>query len=166
MGLKKRAVFACLAAGWSYFIYIYVVEYIFNFIGDPNMQLGPADLNVGDIATLRYYIEFFGWSIVGLSFATQMAHKKTAPRQVWNLLRLFAGIVFWSMFIAAGLNEINISVGLSQVDLNIDLNLTLLFYAMMGGKIFAVALAVIDFFIAFVKEDEDKEKGTKVEITT
>ena len=161
MGAGKRSIWATLGAAWSYFMYIYLPGYLFQF-AQSDYSFSGATIALGDVATLETYIVSLGWIIVGLSFASGMAAKKTTLKTVWEFLRLFAAIVFLGLFIATGFNTIDVNAALSDsIALNLDLVITRVFYVAMGAKIFSLIILVLDFGISFIDEEDEEDDGFK-----
>ncbi|GAB4307573.1 MAG: hypothetical protein Kow0069_05200 [Promethearchaeota archaeon] len=154
MGPVKRAVKATIFSVFAYLIYVYLPRFLFQFAQDSyNFEI--AQIYLGDVSLLQQYVLFFGFVIIGLTFAANMAVKKTRLHTTWEFARLFFGIVFWSMFIAARFDEIVVTATFAGIVLDLTLTITLLFYAMMGGKIFKLAILVLDLLIGY----EPKEEG-------
>ena len=165
LSVYKRSIWAVIAAVWRYAIYIYLPAYLFanGAQNIENINYGGATIELGNVATLFYYITFFGWVVMGLGFAKSMAHKDTPAKPVWQILNLFASIAFWALFIVSGFNSFLVNGNYVGYQIKLVVDITLLFYVNMGKKIFDLLLFVMDLLIKAFKvepkeEDEDLPK--------
>jgi hypothetical protein len=169
MGLVTRFIFASLAAAGTYFAYIYLPAYLLGYLAGTNLLQGQgfsiggiAQINIGNFDNLVAFITALGFVILGCTFATGMAADKTWLKAVWKLVNIFLKISFWSIFILIDFTTINVSAALgTAINLNLDLDITLLFWVIIGGNIFGFIIAILDFFVAFEKEPEKKKKEKK-----
>ena len=94
--------------------------------------------------------------IIGTNFTHGFAPDGSAPKAILRLVKALLKILFWSIFIYVGFNTIDISGEYGNVTLFLEVDITLLFYALMGGIIFELILSVLDFLIAFIPEKPEK----------
>ncbi len=150
-----RAILAIISAAWGWFIYINLAKYLLD-AESLLAGLQIAEVSLGDFPSLVGYLESIGWLIVGANFAHRFAPNGSAPKAIWRLVKALLKILFWSIFIYVGFNTIDIGGEYGNVTLFLEVDITLLFYALMGGIIFELILSVLDFLIAFIPEKPEK----------
>ena len=145
---------AVLSAATGYFIYIYLPgEYLLE-LADKIPSSGPATISLGDFPGLLTYIQSLGFMIVGANFAHRFAPKGSKIKAIWRLFKAFLKILFWSIFIFVEFNTLDIAANFAGFEIAVGVDITYLFYVMMGGVIFEIVLAILDFFIAFFPPKE------------
>lgn len=162
MKIWLRSVLAVLSASVSWFLYIYLPEYLLNFVG--GITLPIATIELGSFKRLVFYVKSIGYMIVGITFAHSMAEKGTKIKPIWHLIRVFFKILFWGLFIFIDFSTIDVSAILSTgAVLSMRINLTVLFWFMMGSIIFDIIATIFDFLAAFIPE-KDKSKEIQKDI--
>lgn len=156
MGVGGRSVLAVLMAGMAYAMYIYFPNEMLQYATGDTIDISGAKIVLGDFDNLLYYLTFIGYLIVGCTFAGGMAASETAPKAIWKIIGTLLAIVFWGIFIYADFNLVDISTVLgSGADLLITLDITVLFWVMMGGNIFELIVGGLDLAISFSDEKEE-----------
>jgi len=162
MKIWLRSILAVLSAAVSWVLYIYLPEYLLNFVSGNGITLPIATIEIGSFDQLVFYVKSIGYMIVGITFAHVMAEKGTKIKPIWHLIRVFFKILFWGLFIFVDFSVIDVIAPLSLgVELGMTINLTVLFWFMMGGIIFDIIATIFDFLAAFIPEKEKMEKTTK-----
>jgi len=162
MKIWLRSILAVLSAAVSWVLYIYLPEYLLNFVSGNGITLPIATIEIGSFDQLVFYVKSIGYMIVGITFAHVMAEKGTKIKPIWHLIRVFFKILFWGLFIFVDFSVIDVIAPLSLgVELGMKINLTVLFWFMMGGIIFDIIATILDFLAAFIPEKEKMEKTTK-----
>jgi len=164
MKIWLRSILAVLSAAVSWVLYIYLPEYLLNFVSGNGITLPIAGsyIEIGSFDRLVFYVKSIGYMIVGITFAHSMAEKDTKIKPIWHLIRVFFKILFWGLFIFVEFDDIFVHAPLpSGIDLDMTINLTVLFWFMMGGIIFDIIATILDFLAAFIPEKEKMEKTTK-----
>ena len=151
-----RAIMAVLSAAMGYFIYIYLL-----LLADKIPSSGPATLTLGDFPGLLTYIQSLGFMIVGANFAHRFAPDDSKIKAIWRLFKAFLKILFWSIFIYVEFNTMDIAATFGGFEIGVGVDITKLFYVMMGGVIFEIILAILDFFIAFFPPKESGKMKPK-----
>ena len=163
MKLWARSIIAVLTASLSYILYIYLPEYLLNFVSGNGITLPIATIEIGSFDQLVFYVKSIGYMIVGITFAHTMAEKSTKIKPIWHLVRVFFKILFWGLFIFVDFSVIDVNALLSPgVELGMTINLTVLIWFMMGGIIFDIIATIFDFLAAFIPEKE-KMKNRELE---
>ena len=136
MGIAGRIIGAVISAAVAYALYIYLPAYLLGFLADPSgtFSFGAVSIEIGDFTDLVNYITFLGWIIVGMNFAHGMAPSETPLKAIWRLVKAFLSVTFWGIFLYLEFNLIDVValLGLS-IDLTVGIDITGLFYVMMGG---------------------------------
>jgi hypothetical protein len=164
LGSGGRFIWAAISTAFTYFLYIYLPNYLLTFIKGASTGTGfvlsVAKIEIGNFDDLVFYINSLGYIIMGLTFAQGMAHKKTPIKHVWALIKLFLAIFFWALFLFVEFNMIDVTATLGGgISLALGIDLTIMFYVMIGGNIFSFITTILDILIAkYVKDDEEKEE--------
>ncbi len=162
MKIWLRSILAVLTASISWALYIYLPEFLLNYVSGTGITLPIAKIEIGSFEKLVFYVKSIGYMIVGITFAHTMAEKNTKIKPVWHLIRVFFKILFWGLFIFVDFSDIDVNALLSPgIDLNMTINLVVLFWFMMGGIIFDIIATIFDFLAAFIPEKEKTEKIPK-----
>ncbi len=162
MKIWLRSILAVFTASVSWFLYIYLPEYLLNFVSGNGITLPIATIEIGDFEQLVFYVKSIGFMIVGITFAHTMAEKGTKIKPIWHLIRVFFKILFWGLFIFVDFSVIDVNAPLSTgVALSMRINLTILFWFMMGAIILDIIATVFDFLAAFIPEKEKNKKIPK-----
>jgi hypothetical protein len=155
MGIASRALMAVASAAGAYLVYIYLPAYLLGFFSGDGFTLSVATIEIGSFEELVFLIQFLGYIIVGVTFAHAMTPKETAIKAVWRLIRVFLSITFWGIFIFADFNTINVLANFGNgIGLNMGIDMTGLFWVMMGASIFDLIIALLDFAVAFVPKED------------
>ncbi len=155
MKIWLRSLLAFLFASVSWVLYIYLPEYLLNFVSGNGITLPIATIEIGSFDQLVFYVKSIGYMIVGITFAHTMAEKDTKIKPIWHLIRVFFKILFWGLFIFVDFSVIDVIAPLSPgAELGMTINLTILFWFMMGGIIFDIIGTILDFLAAFIPEKE------------
>ena len=155
MKIWLRSILAVLSASISWVLYIYLPEFLLEFVRDQGIELPIATIDIGDFDQLVFYVKSIGYMIVGITFAHTMAEKDTKIKPIWHLIRVFFKILFWGLFIFVDFSVIDVNALLSPgIELGMTINLTVLFWFMMGGIIFDIIATIFDFLAAFIPEKE------------
>jgi hypothetical protein len=166
MKLVGRIIVSLLAAAFSYFLYIFLPTYLVENFGDLSIPFPSIVIEKPDFDQLIFYIGSLGYIIVGLSFAQNMAADKSKIKPIWHLLRVFMKIIFLGALIYVNISIINVSVALAVgQSLALGIDITILFWGMMGGVIFDIITTVLDFLIAFIPEKEKTSEKAESEDT-
>lgn len=161
MKIWLRSVLAVLTASFSWFLYIYLPEFLLNYISG-SITLPIATIEIGDIDKLVFYVKSIGYMIVGITFAHAMAEKGTKIKPIWHLIRVFFKILFLGLFIFVDFSTIDVNADLpTGAVLNMTINLTVLFWFMMGSIILDIIATVFDFLAVFIPEKEKMKKIVK-----
>ncbi len=162
MKLWLRSLLAVLTASLSWFLYIYLPEYLLNFVSGNGITLPIATIEIGNFEQLVFYVKSIGYMIVGITFAHAMAEKDTKIKPIWHLIRVFFKILFFGVFLFVDFSVIDVNALLSPgIELGMIINLTVLFWFMMGGIIFDIIATIFDFLAAFIPEKEKMKKIPK-----
>ncbi|QEE14812.1 hypothetical protein DSAG12_00629 [Promethearchaeum syntrophicum] len=162
MKIWLRSILAVLSSAVSWVLYIYLPEYLLKFVSGNGITLPIATIDIGSFDQLVFYVKSIGYMIVGITFAHSMAEKDTKIKPIWHLIRVFFKILFWGLFIFVDFSTIDVNALLSPgIELGMTINLTVLFWFMMGGIIFDIIATIFDFLAAFIPEKEKKEKIPK-----
>jgi len=161
MKIWARSLLAVLTASISWFLYIYLPEYLLNFVSD-SITLPIATIEIGNFEKLVFYVKSIGYMIVGITFAHAMAEKGTKIKPIWHLIRVFFKILFWGLFLFVEFSVIDVNAPLSPgIEIDMTINLTVLFWFMMGGIIFDIIATIFDFLAAFIPEKGEIKKIQK-----
>ena len=157
-----RFIFAALSAATAWFIYIKLSSYLIEadqYTALLAEQTGGlvSITDLGNFETMRLYLVAMGWLVVGVNFAHGFAPDGSAPKAIWKLVKTLIKIAFWALFIYTEFNLIGIRGDFSIFVINLNINIKIFFYAMMGGNIFQLILTIFDFLIAFIPEKADKK---------
>lgn len=162
MKIWLRSILAVLTASLSWFLYIYLPEYLLKYVSGNGITLPIASIEIGNFKKLVFYVKSIGYMIVGITFAHTMAEKGTKIKPIWHLIRVFFKILFWGLFIFVEFDDIFVNAPLSPgIELDMIINLEVLFWFMMGGIIFDIIATIFDFLAAFIPEKEKMEKIPK-----
>jgi len=142
-------------------------EYLLNFLSGKGITNGLtlpiATIEIGSFASLVFYLKSIGYMIVGITFAHTMADKNTKIKPIWHLIRVFFKILFWGLFIFVDFSVIDVNAILKPgIELGMKINLTVLFWFMMGSIIFDIIATIFDFLAAFIPEKEKREKSENI----
>ena len=155
MGVAGRAIMAVISTAFAYAIYVFLPAYLLGFVSGDGFELSLARIEIGSFEELVFLIQFLGYIIMGVTFAHAMAPKDSAIKAIWRFIRVFLSIAFWGIFIFADFNTINILADFSNgIGLNMGINITGLFWVMMGASIFDLIIAVLDFLVAFTPKED------------
>lgn len=156
MGIALRVLSAVVSAAVAYVLYVYLPAYLLEFISGDGFDLSVAKISIGSFEELVFLIQFLGYIIVGVTFAHAMAPKETWIKAIWRFIRVFLSIAFWGIFIFADFNTINILADLGNgMGLNMGIDITGLFWVMMGASIFDLIIAILDLLVAIVAKEDD-----------
>ncbi|MHA1583849.1 MAG: hypothetical protein ACTSVU_08155 [Promethearchaeota archaeon] len=160
-----RSILAVLSAAISWGLYIFLPEYVLNYIGGDNINLPIASIQLHNTAQLVFYIKSIGFMIVGISFAHSMAPKGSKIKPIWHLIRVIFKIIFWGLFLYVDFSIIDVNALLSAgVELNLEIDISVLFWFMMGGIIFDLIATLFDFLAAFIPKKEDLKEDTGADL--
>lgn len=169
MGIASRIIGAIVTAAVSYAIYVYLPPFLLDFVSGDGITFGDlASITIGSFEDLVNYITALGYIIVGTAFAAGVSPKKTWIKAVWSILQFVLSLCFWGIFLFMDFNTINVSaVFMTGGLISLDLDITIMFWVMMGGNIFALVIAILDLGISFLPKEEGtsskpkKEKASK-----
>ena len=135
MKIWLRSLLAVLSALVSWVLYIYLPEFLLNFVSGNDITLPIATIEIGNFDTLVFYVKSIGYMIVGIPFAHTMAEKDTKIKPIWHLIRVFFKILFWGLFIFVKFNVIDVNADLSTgAELSMRINLTVFDFLFSQGK--------------------------------
>ena len=110
MKLWARSLLAVLTASLSWLLYIFLPEYLLNFVSGNGITLPIATIEIGSFEQLVFYVKSIGFMIVGITFAHSMAEKDTKIKPIWHLIRVFFKILFWGLFIFVDFSVIDVKI--------------------------------------------------------
>ena len=161
MNVWARSFLAILRAAITYALYVFLPTILLTYLDTDVLfatYLPTLDITIGNIDGLVFYISSIGFIMTGLSFAYNIAEKDSKIRPIWKIFQIFFKLVFWGIFIYVGFSVIHVETPiLGGIDFIIDIDITVLFWFMMGASIFDIVTTVLDFFIAFIPKKEEVE---------
>lgn len=159
-----RLFIALLSGAWAYFLYIYLIDTYLLDLTNLIPTTGPLVIDPLNFPGLAVYIQAIGYLIVAANFSHSFAPKGSHFKAIWRLLKAVLKIVFWSIFIFVEFDTLGFGADFAGFGVHVDISITILFYAIMGGVIFEMILAILDFLIAFFPpkvKDSAKSKAVK-----